>query len=398
MTAWASPSGPRMAMPSAAADRGCARRRRRRGSGRGRCAPRRSRRRGGRPRRRPAASSTPTTSVWRCTRRATKRAEVLAAARARDGPGARRPGAVGLSTAACSRVGTPTGHIEPSATVARVSATASPRHSTSTPPARTASSTPQERISSIERRLTTVARGSDDSSARRSTSIVSTPSRASEMAAASPAGPAPAMTHGRCLRYARWLVSLFRRTVVSFIRHHVKRICCVTMATRRYEQRLRAQPADETRRRVLDAVYDRLRAAPAQPVSVDRIARAAGVARSTVYLIFGSRAGLFDAFAADLLERGGFQPRARGRRRSRPARDHARGDHRRRPDVRRPPRRLPRARLDGGARPGGRRRRDAAQRGATGQGDDAARAAAGRARPPPRRPHRRGRPPTGSGF
>jgi AcrR family transcriptional regulator len=80
----------------------------------------------------------------------------------------------------------------------------------------------------------------------------------------------------------------------------------VTMATRRYQQRLRAQTADETRRRVLDAVYDQLREAPARPVSVDRIARAAGVARSTIYVIFGSRAGLFDAFAADLLERGGF--------------------------------------------------------------------------------------------
>jgi AcrR family transcriptional regulator len=78
------------------------------------------------------------------------------------------------------------------------------------------------------------------------------------------------------------------------------------MATRRYEQRLRAQTADETQRRVLDAVYDQLRESPAKPVSVDRIARTAGVARSTVYVIFGSRAGLFDAFSADLLERGGF--------------------------------------------------------------------------------------------
>jgi AcrR family transcriptional regulator len=80
----------------------------------------------------------------------------------------------------------------------------------------------------------------------------------------------------------------------------------VMMAARRYEQRLRAQTAEDTRRRVLDAVYDQLREAPAQPVSVDRIARTAGVARSTVYVIFGSRAGLFDAFAADVLERGGF--------------------------------------------------------------------------------------------
>jgi AcrR family transcriptional regulator len=81
----------------------------------------------------------------------------------------------------------------------------------------------------------------------------------------------------------------------------------VTVATRRYEQRLRAESAAETRRRVLDAVYDQLRAAPAEPVSVDRVARAAGVARSTVYVIFSSRAGLFDALAEDLLERGGFQ-------------------------------------------------------------------------------------------
>jgi AcrR family transcriptional regulator len=79
------------------------------------------------------------------------------------------------------------------------------------------------------------------------------------------------------------------------------------MATRRYEQRLRAQTAEDTRRRILDALYDQLREAPARPVSIDAVAKAAGVARSTVYVIFGSRAGLFDAFAADVHERGGFQ-------------------------------------------------------------------------------------------
>ena len=78
------------------------------------------------------------------------------------------------------------------------------------------------------------------------------------------------------------------------------------MGTRKYEQRLRAEAAEETRRRILDAVYERLRAAPAQPVSVEQVARTARVARSTVYLIFGSRAGLFDAVATDLMERGGF--------------------------------------------------------------------------------------------
>ncbi|MEU9885999.1 TetR/AcrR family transcriptional regulator [Sphaerisporangium sp. NPDC051011] len=78
------------------------------------------------------------------------------------------------------------------------------------------------------------------------------------------------------------------------------------MATRKYEQRLRAETAQETRRRILDAVYERLREAPSESVSIDRIARMARVARPTVYLVFGSRAGLFDAVGADLLERGGF--------------------------------------------------------------------------------------------
>ncbi|WP_141579620.1 TetR/AcrR family transcriptional regulator [Actinomadura sp. WMMA1423] len=78
------------------------------------------------------------------------------------------------------------------------------------------------------------------------------------------------------------------------------------MATRKYEQRLRAEAAQETRRRILDAVYERLREAPSEPLSIDRVARMARVARPTVYLVFGSRAGLFDAVGADLLQRGGF--------------------------------------------------------------------------------------------
>ncbi|KXF48500.1 TetR family transcriptional regulator [Rhodococcus sp. SC4] len=80
------------------------------------------------------------------------------------------------------------------------------------------------------------------------------------------------------------------------------------MATRKYEQRLRAEAAEETRRNIIDAVYDRLRRAPSTPVSVEQVARAAGVSRSTVYLVFGSRAGLFDALTTDLWwHRAGFQ-------------------------------------------------------------------------------------------
>jgi AcrR family transcriptional regulator len=74
---------------------------------------------------------------------------------------------------------------------------------------------------------------------------------------------------------------------------------------RKYEQQLRAESAEETRRRILDAVAQRLREAPTEPVSLDQVAKLARVARSTIYLIFGSRAGLFDAFTEDLADRTG---------------------------------------------------------------------------------------------
>jgi AcrR family transcriptional regulator len=79
------------------------------------------------------------------------------------------------------------------------------------------------------------------------------------------------------------------------------------VSTRHYEQRARAEEAEKTRRRILDAVVTRLRASPSEPVSVERIAEMAGVARSTVYAIFGSRAGLFDAVGQDLGERLGYR-------------------------------------------------------------------------------------------
>jgi AcrR family transcriptional regulator len=78
------------------------------------------------------------------------------------------------------------------------------------------------------------------------------------------------------------------------------------MSKRRYEQRLRAEAAEETRRRILDALYDRLRDAPADPISVDEVARLARVARSTVYLVFGSRSGLFDALTEHLFQGAGY--------------------------------------------------------------------------------------------
>ena len=96
-----------------------------------------------------------------------------------------------------------------------------------------------------------------------------------------------------------------------------------SVGTRKYEQRQRAEAADETRRRILDAVNDRLTAAPSTPVSLDRVAKDAGVARSTVYLVFGSRAGLFDALADDVRERAGFEQVVQAVART-DARDHLR--------------------------------------------------------------------------
>lgn len=72
------------------------------------------------------------------------------------------------------------------------------------------------------------------------------------------------------------------------------------MSPRRYEQRRRAESAEGTKRRILDATQKRLREAPTEALSLDAVAQAARVARSTIYLVFGSRAGLFEALVADL--------------------------------------------------------------------------------------------------
>jgi AcrR family transcriptional regulator len=79
------------------------------------------------------------------------------------------------------------------------------------------------------------------------------------------------------------------------------------MDKRRYVQRRRAESTAQTRERILAAARDSLRKGPLGAVKVDEIAREAGVARSTVYVLFGSRGGLFDALATDLLQRAGFE-------------------------------------------------------------------------------------------
>ena len=61
--------------------------------------------------------------------------------------------------------------------------------------------------------------------------------------------------------------------------------------------------ADELRRRVFDAARAEFVAHGAQGASVAEIARVAGVARQSVYEQFGDKRALFDAVAADLVER-----------------------------------------------------------------------------------------------
>lgn len=78
------------------------------------------------------------------------------------------------------------------------------------------------------------------------------------------------------------------------------------MSARGYQQRQRAQSAEATRQRILAAARDCLTATPLLAVSLERIARQAGVARRTIYQVFGSRVGLFEALEQDLLARGGF--------------------------------------------------------------------------------------------
>ena len=71
------------------------------------------------------------------------------------------------------------------------------------------------------------------------------------------------------------------------------------MTKRKYEQRLRAESARHTRERILEALVERIRSDPFGGISLEAVAEEAGVARSTVYAVFGSRAGLFDALASD---------------------------------------------------------------------------------------------------
>lgn len=76
---------------------------------------------------------------------------------------------------------------------------------------------------------------------------------------------------------------------------------------RRYVQRARAEAAERTRREVLLAARRALLERDELELNVGEIAAAAGVARSTVYAAFGSRARLLAELADDVLHGAGLQ-------------------------------------------------------------------------------------------
>jgi len=67
----------------------------------------------------------------------------------------------------------------------------------------------------------------------------------------------------------------------------------------------RDEAASQTRRRILAAARDLLGRPGAPSLTIDAVARAADVARMTVYNQFGSKKGLVEALSDDLAERGG---------------------------------------------------------------------------------------------
>ena len=75
---------------------------------------------------------------------------------------------------------------------------------------------------------------------------------------------------------------------------------------REYNQSLRADSAMETRIRILEVTRKGFARLPIENAGLEDVAKRAGVARSTIYKIFGSRQGLMIALAEDLLRRVGF--------------------------------------------------------------------------------------------
>ena len=77
------------------------------------------------------------------------------------------------------------------------------------------------------------------------------------------------------------------------------------MSPRPYNLGRRAESIERTRERILAATRDLLVRDGSRSTSLDEIARAADVARATVYYQFGSKVGLLEALVADIERRAG---------------------------------------------------------------------------------------------
>jgi hypothetical protein len=76
---------------------------------------------------------------------------------------------------------------------------------------------------------------------------------------------------------------------------------------RRYASTLRAEQAEATRTRILEALI-RTMAAGVAGLSVPAVAREAGVSIPTIYRLFGSKQGLIEALSPYVVAKGGLMP------------------------------------------------------------------------------------------
>jgi AcrR family transcriptional regulator len=80
-----------------------------------------------------------------------------------------------------------------------------------------------------------------------------------------------------------------------------------TTTKRTYRQRLRADSTAHTRQRILDASRTLLTTPSLRTFTLSEVAEQAGVVRSTIYGVFGSRRGLLRAVMDDVAARGGWE-------------------------------------------------------------------------------------------